>query len=43
MNKTKPKDPETRDGRYLLRSNLVGEDPAVFWERYMQLTSIVLR
>ena len=25
---------------YLLRSNLVGEDPAVIWERNIQLTQI---
>ena len=31
---------ELRDGHYLLRSNLVGEDPAVLWERYVQLTQI---
>jgi hypothetical protein len=29
-----------RDGHYLLRTNLVGEDPAVLWDRYMQLTQI---
>ena len=31
---------EQRDGHYLLRSNLTGEDPAVLWTRYMQLTQI---
>jgi transposase len=31
---------EQRDGHYLLRSNLVGEDPAVLWSRYIQLTQI---
>jgi hypothetical protein len=31
---------ELRDGHYLLRSNLVGEDPAVLWERYVQLAQI---
>jgi len=31
---------ELQDGHYLLRSNLVGEDPAVLWERYMQLVQI---
>jgi transposase len=31
---------EQRDGHYLLRSNLVGEDPAVLWQRYIQLTQI---
>src|SRR5437773_4222457 len=29
---------EAQDGHYLLRSNLVGENPAVLWERYVQLT-----
>ena len=27
-----------REGRYLLRSNLTGEDPATLWRYYMQLT-----
>ncbi len=31
---------EQRDGHYLLRSNLSGEDPAVLWACYMQLTLI---
>src|SRR5437899_2455131 len=31
---------EQRDGHYLLRSNLTGEDPAVLWTRYVQLTQI---
>ena len=31
---------QLRDGHYLLRSNLVAEDPAVLWDRYMQLTQI---
>ena len=29
-----------REGRYLLRSNLTGEDPAKLWRYYMQLTEI---
>jgi hypothetical protein len=29
-----------REGHYLLRSNLSGEDPAVLWQRYIQLTEI---
>ena len=40
VNKEKLKKAELRDGHYLLRSNLVGEDPAVLWERYVQLTQI---
>ena len=31
---------QQRDGHYLLRSNLTQEDPAVLWERYVQLTQI---
>jgi hypothetical protein len=31
---------ELRDGHYLLRSNLTAADPAVLWERYVQLTEI---
>jgi len=31
---------QQRDGHYLLRSNLTGEDPAVLWTRYIQLTQI---
>jgi hypothetical protein len=34
------KQAELRDGHYLLRSNMVAENPAVLWERYMQLTQI---
>ena len=29
-----------REGRYLLRSNMVAEDPATLWRLYMQLTEI---
>jgi len=29
-----------REGRYLLRSNLVGEDPAELWRYYIQLTEV---
>jgi transposase len=28
------------EGHYLLRSNLAGEDPALLWQRYIQLTEI---
>jgi hypothetical protein len=38
--KTKLKAAEQRDGHYLLRSNLTGEDPEVLWTRYVQLTQI---
>lgn len=40
VNKEKLKQAELRDGHYLLRSNLVAEDPAALWERYVQLTQI---
>ena len=40
VEKTKLKAAEQRDGHYLLRSNLTGEDPAVLWTRYVQLTQI---
>jgi transposase len=29
-----------REGHYLLRSNLAGEDPGVLWQHYVQLTEI---
>ena len=29
-----------REGRYLLRSNLTGEDPATLWRYYLQLTEV---
>src|SRR4051812_26394285 len=40
LDKTKLKEAEWRDGHYLLRTNLVDENPAVLWDRYMQLTQI---
>jgi transposase len=40
VNRTKLRAAELRDGHYLLRSNLVAEDPAVLWTRYVQLTEI---
>ncbi len=40
VDKGKLKVAEQRDGHYLLRSNLTGEDPAVLWTRYVQLTQI---
>jgi transposase len=38
--KAKLRAAQQRDGHYLLRSNLTGEDPAVLWTRYGQLTQI---
>jgi transposase len=40
LNKVRLKEAELRDGHYLLRTNLVAEDPAVLWDRYVQLTQI---
>jgi transposase len=40
VGKAKLKSAQQRDGHYLLRSNLTGEDPAVLWTRYVQLTQI---
>ena len=40
VDKSKLKEAELRDGHYLLRSNVSGEDPAVLWTRYVQLTQI---
>ena len=40
LEKEQLKQAELRDGHYLLRSNMVAEDPAVLWERYIQLTQI---
>ena len=40
LDKAKLKEAQMRDGHYLLRTNLVAEDPAVLWDRYMQLTQI---
>lgn len=40
VDKEKLRQAELRDGHYLLRSNLVGEDPGVLWSRYIQLTQI---
>jgi hypothetical protein len=40
MDKARLKEAELRDGHYLLRTNLVAEDPAVLWDRYVQLTQI---
>jgi hypothetical protein len=40
VDKAKLKAAQQRDGHYLRRSNLTGEDPAVLWTRYVQLTQI---
>lgn len=36
----KLKEAQLRDGHYLLRTNMVAEDPAILWDRYMQLTQV---
>lgn len=40
VRKEKLREAELVDVHYLLRSNQVGEAPAVLWERYIQLTQI---
>ena len=40
LDKKKLNEFEMRDGHYLLRTNLIAEDPAVLWDRYIQLTQI---
>ena len=40
LDKEKLKKAELRDGHYLLRSNRVGEDPSMLWERYIPLIQI---
>jgi hypothetical protein len=31
---------QSRDGAYLLRTNVVGSDPATLWRQYIQLTEV---
>jgi transposase len=40
LDKEKLRKAELRDGHYLLRSNLVSENPSVLWECYIQLTQV---
>ena len=40
LNRKKLRMVRRREGRYLLRSNLVAEDPAKLWRHYIQLTEI---
>ncbi len=42
VRKEKLREAELVDGHYLLRSNQMGEEPAVLWERYIQLTQVQL-
>lgn len=40
LRKDKLRATRRREGQYLLRSNLVGDDPALLWQTYMQLVEI---
>lgn len=40
LRRQKLREATRREGRYLLRSNLQGKDPAVMWQLYMMLTRI---
>lgn len=40
LNRPKLRQARRREGRYLLRSNLCGSDPALLWQLYMLLTQI---
>jgi hypothetical protein len=40
LKRSKLREAELRDGHYLLRSNLIAEDPTVLWTRYVQLTEV---
>jgi len=40
LNREKLRITRRREGQYLLRSNLTGEDPAVLWQSYMNLVRI---
>jgi transposase len=40
LNKEELRKVRRREGRYLLRSNLVSDDPAALWQQYMILTQV---
>jgi len=40
LNRDKLREARRREGRYLLRTNLCGKDPAQLWQLYIQLTQI---
>jgi len=40
LRKAKLRQVRRREGRYLLRTNLMGEDPVKLWEYYTQLTQV---
>jgi len=40
LQRDKLREVRRREGRYLLRSNLIGKDPAKLWQFYIQLTQV---
>ncbi len=40
LDRNKPRQAQSRKGRYLLRSNLVAEDPAKLWSQYLLLVAV---
>src|SRR5271168_5484963 len=40
LNRNKLRQARRREGRYLLRTNLCGQEPAELWQFYIQLTEI---
>ena len=40
INRRKLRTVRRREGRYLLRSNLAADDPALLWKNYIQLTEV---
>jgi transposase len=40
LNRRKLRIARRREGKYLLRSNLTGDDPALLWQTYIQLTEV---
>jgi transposase len=40
LNRRKLRIARRREGKYLLRSNLTGDDPALLWQHYIQLTEV---
>jgi hypothetical protein len=40
LNRNKPRQGRRREGRYLLRTNLCGQDPAHLWQFYIQFVEV---
>ena len=40
LNRQKLRGVRRREGRYLLRTNLTEDDPAVLWQYYIQLVAV---